>query len=34
MKLFGKKALLAGSSQGIGLAIAIRLTEEGADLVN
>jgi len=33
MRLLGKKALVTGSSQGIGQAIAIRLAEEGADVV-
>jgi glucose 1-dehydrogenase len=33
MKLTGKVALVTGSSQGIGQAIAIRLAEEGADIV-
>ena len=33
MKLSGKKALVTGSSQGIGQAIALRLAEEGADVV-
>ena len=33
MKLLGKKALVTGSSQGIGQAIGIRLAEEGADVV-
>jgi glucose 1-dehydrogenase len=33
MKLSGKVALVTGSSQGIGQAIAIRLAEEGADIV-
>ena len=33
MKLAGKVALVTGSSQGIGQAIAIRLAEEGADIV-
>jgi glucose 1-dehydrogenase len=33
MKLSGKVALDTGSSQGIGQAIAIRLAEEGADIV-
>jgi glucose 1-dehydrogenase len=33
MKLDGKHALVTGSDQGIGQAIAIRLAEEGADVV-
>ena len=33
MKLEGKVALVSGSSQGIGQAIAIRLAQEGADIV-
>ena len=33
MKLSGKKALVTGSNQGIGQAIALRLAEEGADVV-
>jgi glucose 1-dehydrogenase len=33
MKFAGKVALVTGSSQGIGQAIAIRLAEEGADIV-
>jgi glucose 1-dehydrogenase len=33
MKLLGKRALVTGSSQGIGQAIGIRLAEEGADVV-
>jgi glucose 1-dehydrogenase len=33
MKLAGKVALVTGSSGGIGQAIAIRLAEEGADIV-
>ena len=33
MKLSGKVALVTGSSQGIGSAIAVRLAEEGADVV-
>ncbi|MCE0524145.1 MAG: glucose 1-dehydrogenase [Methylacidiphilales bacterium] len=33
MKLSGKVALVTGSSQGIGQAIAVRLAEEGADIV-
>jgi glucose 1-dehydrogenase len=33
MKLIGNKALVTGSNQGIGQAIAIRLAEEGADVV-
>jgi NAD(P)-dependent dehydrogenase (short-subunit alcohol dehydrogenase family) len=33
MKLEGKVALVTGSSQGIGQAIAIRLASEGADIL-
>ena len=33
MKLEGKVALVTGSSQGLGQAIAVRLAEEGADIV-
>ncbi len=33
MRLNGKRALVTGSDQGIGQAIAIRLAEEGADVV-
>jgi glucose 1-dehydrogenase len=33
MKLTDKKALVTGSNQGIGQAIALRLAEEGADLI-
>ena len=34
MKLDGKRALVTGSDQGIGQAIALQLAEEGADVVN
>jgi glucose 1-dehydrogenase len=33
MKLAGKVVLVTGSSQGIGAAIAVRLAEEGADII-
>ena len=33
MRLSGKNALVTGSDQGIGQAIAVRLAEEGADVV-
>src|ERR1051325_8698914 len=32
-RLIGRKALVTGSSRGIGRGIAIRLAEEGADVV-
>lgn len=33
MKLAGKSALITGSAQGIGQAIALRLAQEGADIL-
>src|SRR6201993_2896510 len=33
MKLIGKKALVTGSNQGIGQGIALRLAQEGADVI-
>ena len=33
MKLEGKVAIVTGSSQGIGRGIALKLAEEGADVV-
>lgn len=33
MKLLGKVALITGSAQGIGQAVAIRLAQEGADVI-
>jgi glucose 1-dehydrogenase len=33
MRLSGRKALVTGSDQGIGQAIALRFAQEGADVV-